>query len=712
MADGGGSAPAAGSGLEWLDGPLVDGMRDTGATTGAVYLLPPGEETLYLAVLSGLSQEIAVPWSRVELGASTPVSDALRGNRLVWLGSQEEVARRYPRIALVLPYPFTMAAAPIATDTTVWGGLVMLWPGAHTPRLSAHERDAVDHTRSRLGLRLLRAEEAGHPVLPGSEPRVLPPSRTMPHRPDLERAAIDFAERLPDGSCALDLDGRVTFVTATGAELLGAEVAELLGTLPWETLPWLDDPLVEEHYRSAVVTHQPTSFTVLRPPDRWLSFQLHPDTTGISVRIAPTDPEPAEDEAGGRRPEVSAVPSRAGVLAHLTHLAATLAEAVGVRDVVDGVADQILPAFEAQGLILFVAEDDRLRILGSRGYSAEAAERLDGLRLSASPSPAAQVLSDGVPRFIPAPEEMERLFPGGPALPGTASWAFLPLIASGRPVGSLVLSYDRPRPFPPTQRAVLVSVAGLVAQALDRARLHDTRQELAHHLQTGLLPRTLPRVPGLDVAARYQPAGPGMDIGGDFYDLIRLDDTAVAAAIGDVQGHSVTAAALMGQVRTAVHATAGAPPGEVLASTNRLLTDLDPGLFTSCLYVRVDLERRRICLASAGHPPPLLRHPDGRTETLDVPPGLLLGIDPSAEYEAAEFPLPAGATLALYTDGLVETPGVDIEDATAELAGHLARAGDRPVEELADTLVDRARESAPSIDDIALLLLRPGPADG
>ncbi|MBW1599092.1 SpoIIE family protein phosphatase [Streptomyces sp. JJ38] len=686
-------------------------MRDTGATTGAVYLLPPGEETLYLAVLSGLSQEIAVPWSRVELGASTPVSDALRGNRLVWLGSQEEVARRYPRIALVLPYPFTLAAAPIATDATVWGGLVMLWPGEHTQQLSAHERDVVDHTRSRLGLRLLRAREAGHPVLPGSEPRVLPPSRAGHHRPDVARAAIDFAERLPDGCCALDLDGRVTFVTATGAELLGAEVSELLGTLPWETLPWLDDPLVEEHYRSAVVTRQPTSFTALRPPDRWLSLQLHPDATGISVRIVPTAPEPTEDEAGGGRAEGSATPSRAGVLAHLTHLAATLAEAVGVRDVVDGVADQIMPAFDAQGLILFVAEDDRLRILGSRGYSAEAAERLDGLRLSASPSPAAQVLGNGAPRFMTSPEEMERLFPGGPALTGKAAWAFLPLIASGRPVGSLVLSYDRPRHFPPTQRAVLTSVAGLVAQALDRARLHDTRQELAHHLQTGLLPHALPRVPGLDVAARYQPAGLGMDIGGDFYDLIRLDDTAVAAAIGDVQGHSVTAAALMGQVRTAVHATAGAPPGEVLASTNRLLTDLDPGLFTSCLYVRVDLVRHRACLASAGHPPPLLRHPDGRTETLDVQPGLLLGIDSSAEYEAAEVPLPVGATLVLYTDGLVETPGVDIGDATAELAGHLARAGDRPVEELADALVDRARGSAPSIDDIALLLLRPEPAD-
>lgn len=144
------------------------------------------------------------------------------------------------------------------------------------------------------------------------------------------------------------------------------------------------------------------------------------------------------------------------------------------------------------------------------------------------------------------------------------------------------------------------------------------------------------------MAARYLPATRGMDIGGDFYDLIRLGPTTAAAAIGDVQGHNVNAAALMGQVRTAVHATAGAAPDEVLARTNRLLTDLDPDLFTSCLYVHLDLGAHTACLATAGHPPPLLRHPDGTTEPLRLPPGLLLGIDPDAGYASTEIPLPPG----------------------------------------------------------------------
>ncbi len=262
----------------------------------------------------------------------------------------------------------------------------------------------------------------------------------------------------------------------------------------------------------------------------------------------------------------------------------------------------------------------------------------------------------------------------------------------------------RPHRFPPTERAVLTSLAGLIGQALDRARLYDTQHNVAGRLQAALLPHTLPDIPGLDVAARYLPAGHGLDVGGDFYDLIRLNDTTAAAAIGDVQGHNIDAAALMGQVRTAVHAhnTVGAPPGDVLSRTNRLLIDLDPGLFTSALYAHLDLARHAACLASAGHPRPLVRHADGHTEVLHTPPGLLLGIDPEADYPAMKVPLPPGCVLLLYTDGLIEEPGVDPDDAIAALAGLLERTDASNLDALADTLIQQAPNP---VDDIALLLI-------
>ncbi|WP_424863345.1 SpoIIE family protein phosphatase [Streptomyces sp. MMS24-I29] len=696
----------AGPGTHLIGAVVDDFVRETGASGCLVYLLPPGGRVLRLAMLSGVPRQVAAHWTQVPLAARTPATDAVRERCLVWIGCQEEMARHYPQMALALPYPFSAAAAPITTGTTAWGALVVRWPGSHPPALTRHERNAVRTSCRRLGLLLRQAADSGHPLLPGSEPQVLPSLRAHARRPTQEAAAADFAERLPGGCCTLDLDGRITFITNTAADLLGASSAELLDALPRQVLPWLDDPVVEDRYRAVVLSHQPTSFTALRPPDRWLSFHLYPGVSGVSVRIVLASPAPASETSELPLPAPPAAPGRSTAHHHLMHLAATLTEAVGVTDVIDRIADLVPTAFEAQGLALMIAEEGRLRVIGHRGYTAEHMDHFDGAPL-ASDTPAVRVLTSGVPSFYATFSDLKRAYPPAVLQGGKAAWAFLPLIASGRPVGSLVLAYDRPHPFTPEERAVLTATAGLIAQALDRALLYDATHALAHSLQASLLPQTLPRVPGLDVATYYLPTAHGIDVGGDFYDLIHIGTDLAAAAIGDVQGHNVNAAALMGQVRTAVHATAGAPPGQVLARTNRLLTDLDPGLFTSCLYVQLDLARQRACLATAGHPPPLLRHPDLHTEVLPLTPGLLLGIDPAADYPETEIRLPPGAVLALYTDGLVETPGIDFEDATTDLAAQLAQARSQTLDALAGTLIHHAQRSAPRNDDIALLLIRP-----
>ncbi|MEV0580775.1 SpoIIE family protein phosphatase [Streptomyces sp. NPDC050392] len=696
--------PRTESGAELLDRAVARAVRRTGASVAMLYLLAPGESTLRLTVLAGVPAEFAAPWTRVPLSAPMPVADALKDQHLVWLGSQEELARRYPRPALVLPYRFALAAAPVLTGAAVWGGLVLLWPGSHPPQLSPEERAAVHAGCGEIALVLHEAEEHGRPVPPDLSLRVLPPLSAPPPDTATASRAAEYLQRLPGGCCALDMHGRITFLTDTGAELVGGSAADLMGTLPWESLPWLDDPLFEDQYRGAVVSRQPTSFTALRPPDRWLSFRLYPDASGISVYITPGTAAHAAGPAA-ESPAPSSAPSRAVALYHLMHLAATLTEAVGIQDVVGLLSDQLVPAFRIQALAVMTAAEGRLRVEGHHGFAPELMDRFDGAPL-ASRTPAAHVLTTGVPSFYRSFAELKRAYPPAVLQEGLAAWAFLPLIASGRPVGSLVLAYEMTRPFEPEERALLASIAGLIAQALDRARLYDAKDQLAHSLQAHLLPHTLPRIPGLDIAARYLPAAHGTGIGGDFYDVIRLDATTAAATIGDVQGHNVKAAALMGQVRTAVHASAGAPPAEVLARTNRLLTDLDPGLFTSCLYVHLDLAGHRALLATAGHPPPLLHHPGGHTEVLRLPPGLLLGIDPEATYPTTEIPLPAGAALALYTDGLVEAPGTDLDEATAALAEQFTRAAGRPMEALADTLVRYAERSTPGSDDIALLLIK------
>ncbi|MEU6603362.1 SpoIIE family protein phosphatase [Streptomyces flaveolus] len=697
-----GERPAARPPEPALDEALVAAVRRTGAAVGGIYLLDAQEKVLCLVVTGGLPPEYAEPWTRIALAAQDPVADAVREDRLVWVGGLEELARRYPRAAAAQPYRFCMAAAPIYGTGTCRGALLLLWPAGHSPRGGPYKRVRTMHAAHRIS-GLLKAS---------GEPPVVPEQPRVAHVHDLDtrapQAALGFAERLPGGSLALDTEGRIVFVTSGAARLLDCDASSLVGRLPWHALSWLDDPAYGDKYQTALLSREPVFFHALRPPGTWLDFYLFPGPDGISVRVIETALADRPPTLAPVRPPTTSGPIGVSRLYQLMHLSAVLTEAVGVRDVVDLVAAEILPAFDAQGLVLSVADAGRLKITGHRGYRPEIIESLDGLSLDTSITPAGQVIASGVPSFFADPAEMARSYPQAPPISDKQAWAFLPLVVSGRPVGCCILSYERPHTFTADERAVLTSLAGLIAQAMDRARLYDAKHQLAHDLQQALLPRRLPRIDGLDVAARYLPASHGMDIGGDFYDVIRLDHHTAAAVIGDVQGHSTAAAALMGQVRTAVHAhaTAGATADQVLARTNRILTDVEPDLLVSCLCAHLDLTGHQITLASAGHAPPLMRGPDGRTAPLTVDPGPLLGIHADAVYPSTTVPLPVNTLLALYTDGLVEVPGQELDDTTAGLADHLAHTDVADLDQLIDSLVHLSWPQGRHTDDIALLLLR------
>ncbi|WP_447035039.1 SpoIIE family protein phosphatase [Streptomyces sp. DSM 118878] len=693
-----------------LDAELADAVRRTGASAGGVYLLDEGAPVLGLVVLSGMPEEVAWPWRRVPLTAAVPVSEAVRENRLVWVGSQDDMVRTYPCAAASLPYRFALAAAPLPGGSRCLGALFLLWPASHPVEATRRERGHISSAARRVA-RVIGDAPALPPV--PEQPRHIPVAvATRPRGGQRLRAAGDYIERLPEAAIGLDLEGRITFVTKAAAALLGMDAGRLFGTRPWQSLPWMDNTVVEDHYRTAVISRDPVAFITLRPPDTWLRFQLYPDASGISARITrAAAPEGGAPEPAGTLSArgLDARPAQSGRLYQLVHLAAALTETVAVRDVVELVADQILPAFGADGLVLSAADAGRLKITGHHGYDEATIDRLDGLRLDTDITPAGEVLASGVPAFFTSPAELARRYPKAPRLSDKQAWAFLPLIVSGRPVGCCILSYDRPHDFSPDERAALTSLAGLVAQALDRARLYDTTRDLAHGLQQALLPRSLPAVPGLDAAARYLPASRGMDIGGDFYDVIRVDATTAAAVIGDVQGHNVSAAALMGQVRTAIHATVGASPDQVLARTNRVLSELETDLLVSCLYAHIDLVRQEAVLASAGHPPPLLHQPGRPARVMEFEPGPLLGVEPVSRYPATVLPLVPGTTLALYTDGLIEIPGTDPDQTSRGLANCLAQYSGQDLDQLIDVLLRHARPTPHYTDDIAVLLLRTAP---
>ncbi|WP_308433335.1 SpoIIE family protein phosphatase, partial [Streptomyces griseoloalbus] len=524
--------------------------------------------------------------------------------------------------------------------------------------------------------------------------------------------AAEAAERLPDGLFSLDQDGRIVYANRRCQELLGCDLEHMLGHYPWEVLTWLRDPAYEDRYRAAMLSQEPVSYLVDDPEGVWLGFVLYPGVHGLTVRVFRTN-APARTEQGRNLSPVggatAAPPSelvgtaRAGALYRVVQMASVLTEAVTVRDVCRAVAEQVLPGFGAQEIALYTIRDGRMYLIWESGYPEHFLDRFEGVPLDAD-LPGVHALTTRLPLFFESPEALVDAYPGLTLDPMNA-WSFLPLIASGRPVGSCILGWSTPHRFTPEERSALTALGGLTAQAMERARLYDAESAVARGLQEGLLPHRLPAIDRMVTTGRYLPGTQGMAIGGDWYDVIRTG-RGVALVIGDVEGHSVGAAAVMGQLRSAVHAFAasGRPPQEVITHTNQLLTELETDVFATCCYIELDPGTGRALAVRAGHPPPLLRHPDGRTESLNLPGGVLLGVQPDAVYPVTTLTLAPGSVLALYTDGLVETPGSDIETGIEAIRDCLARERTDSVERLADQLIRTARRTEDRPDDVALLL--------
>jgi serine phosphatase RsbU (regulator of sigma subunit) len=438
---------------------------------------------------------------------------------------------------------------------------------------------------------------------------------------------------------------------------------------------------------------------------------VHPGPDRLTCTVRPAN-RVADSPAGQEAAEVS----EAGVrpLAHLYRpiaLAIALTEAVTARQVSAVVMRELLPAFGGRRLAIYLLQERHLYLEWETGFPKGFLAPFDGVDLGAR-LPGVETLTTGRPLFFDSMEQLTAAYPGIALDATEGARAFLPLIASGRPVGSCILGFDRPRSFSTEERTVLTALAGLIAHAMEKAQRYESETVLARGLQQALLPRRLSAHPQLETAGRYLPGTAGMDVGGDWYDVVGSGD-GLALVIGDVQGHGVQAAATMGQLRSAVRAFAlgDRPPDEVMSSTNHLLIDLDPGLFASCCYIRLDPATGVARAARAGHPPPLLRSPDGRTRVLDLPGGVVLGVDPRAHYPVTELQVEPGAILALYTDGLVERPGSDIDVgitalrvALAKAGAPVARPGGRSLAGVADRLTATARHTLDRPDDIALLL--------
>ncbi|MFJ9685372.1 SpoIIE family protein phosphatase [Streptomyces bacillaris] len=381
--------------------------------------------------------------------------------------------------------------------------------------------------------------------------------------------------------------------------------------------------------------------------------------------------------------------------------------------------------------VLRLRRSDRLRHTEEDGEAASETERLRPLLTdpTADLMPAAElcevraggalaeVLRGVRPVFgdsAAARAALPELLGAGRPVPTGHRAILAPLRGRRRVIGAAVFvrSTERP-PFEASDLLVAAQLATHTALGIDKAVLYGREAYIADELQRTMLPDSLPQPTGVRLASRYLPAAETARVGGDWYDAIPLPGSRVALVVGDVMGHSMTSAAIMGQLRTTAQTLAqlDLPPQEVLHHLDEQAQRLGSDRMATCLYAVYDPVAHRITIANAGHPPPVLLHLGGRAEVLRVPPGAPIGVG-GVDFEAVELDAPAGATLLLYTDGLVESRLRDvwtgIEQLRERLAATAQLTGDDhspPLEALCDDVLDMLGPGDRD-DDIALLAAR------
>ncbi|MEU3254184.1 SpoIIE family protein phosphatase [Streptomyces sp. NPDC006997] len=647
---------------------LEQALVFAGASFAAVYTPSEDGASLCLVESAGVPRTLYGLRDAYAVDGRSPAADAHRTGQAVWLGPDELADRADSRRT---PSPaFHLAALPAHREDE--GGCL----------LAVSERPAGFGPEERGSLELI-VDAVVCPV-----PDWHPEGGELP--PYAFGLAMDSG-RVQVGDGLLELFGLLP------GEFDG-RVETLLGRTVPEDLPSLMSVVEADHMS---IGERELEFRVLRPAGspKWLRLRgrLVPGGEGRPARLV------------GSVVDASQLRSDVTDVARIQRLAAALATAGTVRDVSQALVSALRKPLRADRIALAELEHDRLVVTVLDPPEPESWPEVWRLEwrgewpdtpVRTMPTLAA-ALSEGRTQIWPAGTTALE-----PALAGVGpgGLAVLPLPAGGRMVGACLIGWDSPHDFGPDERALLTAAAGLAGQALLRAHAFDAEHELVGMLQRQLLPRRLPRLPGAEAVARYLPATAGLEVGGDWYDVIPLPDNHVALVIGDVQGHSAGAATLMGQMRTALRAYAaeGHPPDVVVSHANRLLVDMETDLFATCAYVDVDMEEGSAWCVRAGHLPPVLRHPDGDTDIAEAEGGPPLGVVAQADFPMSPLRLTPGSVVALTTDGLVESPHSDLDTGMAHFAAALAAADPAHLGLVADALLDGARRS----DDIALLLMR------
>jgi PAS domain S-box-containing protein len=517
-------------------------------------------------------------------------------------------------------------------------------------------------------------------------------------------------EDAPIGMGLSTIDGRWLEVNPALCELLGRSPAQLLEQPLWE----LAHPADREDERDAwrrLLRDKPrldqSEKRFMRHDGQVVHALVNVSLTLNAKReplgyiwqvVDVTEQRRAEAERAARA-EAEAVAVTIGKLQQVTEAAL---EHLELRELMTLLVERIKDVFRAdlaRILLIDPARDETLTLGAAAGFGAVPDD---------TTVPVGDVLTQIVEGARPIIlDELHRGAGLDPMLADAGPRALMasPLTVKGRLAGVVEVGSRRKRRFTSEDESLLVLMADRAGLAIEHARAYEREVGTVEMLQRSLLPDRLPLLPRIGIAARYLPGG--ADVGGDWYDAIPLEDGAVGVAMGDVVGHGIGAASLMGQLRSATRAYAldGHSPAGVLDRLDKLVRGLDGSQMATLLYLVVDADVRQVRYASAGHVPPLVVGPDGVARFLDDAPNPPLGVFDGKAHRELSAELEPGSTIVLYTDGLVEQRGVSIDVGLEALRRAAAEDKGHP-EGLCDHLVESMLAHHPAHDDIAVLALR------
>ena len=395
---------------------------------------------------------------------------------------------------------------------------------------------------------------------------------------------------------------------------------------------------------------------------------------------------------------------------HLLSITDSALGYMSLEDMLSELLERIRGSLNVDTAAVLLLDEDRgvLIARAARGLEEEVRQ---GVQVPLARGFAGRVAAEARPIII---EDLDHADVVNPILrqKGIRSMLGVPVHVEGRVIGVMHVGTLVQRHFDEDDEMLLQLAADRAALAIDNARISEQRA-VTEIMQRSLLPDALPQIPGMRFSAKYLPAGSGVKIGGDWYDVFQLASGRIAFVIGDVVGRGVLAASVMGEIRTVLRAymAQGHKLTEVVSMLNELLVSMGRSRGATLSILALDPAAEELEVVTAGHLPPLLIEPDGHTRLLEQTPGLPVGVRIGHHYKACRYPFPTGSRLLLYTDGLIERRNELIDEGFQRLTGAAQAAAGRTDSSFADRVYRALIDETPLEDDVALLAIEALPLE-